>query len=95
MAEQEQKQSISAWERARGLMIVGAADLDLSRDVTEFEFDKIIETRQTQAVDIDARTDWLTANGYEVTRRNILNTDLVTAEERENDPEHVPAPGEE
>lgn len=59
---------LSDWEKTKGFIVTSE---NPSKSMTEEEFDSI-SINLKRGVDFDARTTFLEANGYEVTRENMI-----------------------
>lgn len=66
--------SITDWERKKNVVLVDHDDLD--RVVSEDDFNKMVAEEQTVGVNFADREAFLTDNGYELTRENLVNPDL-------------------
>lgn len=71
------KKSIIDWEKIQGKVIVDVSKIDLQKKVTLDEFTKIADENIYYATDYEFREKWLTDNGYEINRENLLNADLT------------------
>lgn len=67
---------IEEWEREKGMFIIDP-EIDLNQHLTEQEFTDIPMNRK-MGVDFKRRSEWLTNNGYDVTRGNLMDRNLVT-----------------
>lgn len=74
--------SVEYWEIKKGFIVV-AKDIKPETSMTEEEFD-LIPLHDKVGVNHSDRTKFLEANGYEVTRENMINSalsDRVTPDE--------------
>lgn len=69
---------IAEWERDLGLVINGKVDGE--QKVTAEDMDAMIYERGSTGVDYDARVQFLTDNGYEATRENLVDWQLPARE---------------
>lgn len=68
----ESKKTIKDWEQEKGVIVRGAQPLT---KLTEQEFNDIPDGEKT-GVNHKDRIQFLKDNGYEVTRENMINTEL-------------------
>jgi hypothetical protein len=68
--------SLKTLEKERGVLFTG--DVDLSKRYSEEEMDELLASDPTKYVGVDHedRTKFLKDNGYDVTRENMVNSDL-------------------
>lgn len=66
------KDTVEFWEKERGCIIISRKPTD---SMTEQEF-LDLPMYERLGVDHDSRVKFLKANGYEVTRENMVNADL-------------------
>lgn len=65
--------TVQEWEKEKGFIVING--MDLNQQLTEEEFVAIPLSERT-GVDHAQRTKFLTDNGYELTRGNMINSSL-------------------
>lgn len=80
----DQSKTIAEWEREKGVMFLDARKHPVNKKVTEDEFMEILQTSEGEyrGVTHDDREKWLKDNGYDVTRANMLDPDLLPKSEK-------------
>lgn len=73
-----QNKSFEEWEKQKGIFAYSLSKYKSSKQMSEEEFDALVERDRVDfhGVDYKARVEFLTKNGYEVTRENLVNSDL-------------------
>lgn len=76
MAEQETK-PVAAWEREANTFVTDET-VDLEEKITWDEFVKLymVDRSRSLGVNFEFREKWLKDNGYEVNRKNMIDTSL-------------------
>lgn len=67
--------TMSEWEQVKGCIVTTATQDDLSDPMTEEEFDAIPKLEK-HGVNYSDRIKFLQDNGYELTRANMIDSDL-------------------
>ena len=72
--------TIEQWEKEKGLIVID--DIDPKQELSEAEFNKRYSFlgSNTVGVNHEDRIQFLEANGYEVTRENMINSELSAKE---------------
>lgn len=74
MSESEIKQSITEWEKQKGMMLHG--EIHEGEPISEEGFMNMAKAAGFTGVDYESRTKFLKDNGYELTRRNYMSGEL-------------------
>jgi len=77
------KKTIAQFEEEKGMMFLDLTGINLKHKVTEEEFGELAATdnyKNVRGVAFDERKEWLSNNGYELTRANMLNPELPTVQ---------------
>lgn len=75
------KKSFEEWEKETGIFALDISKHDLSKSLTSDEFMGLVQGKLRSdftGVNYKFRVQWLKDNGYELTRENLLNSDLPT-----------------
>ena len=70
------QKTVEVWEREKGMMIVDADHTLLKKNLSADEFIKLSDHRGWRGVNYSNRVKFLQANGYEVSRENLMNAEL-------------------
>lgn len=80
MADQSSTKTIAEWEREHGIMFKDARKYPGNKKLTDEEFRELYSTNPDDwtGVNHEDREKWLKANGYELTRANMMDATLST-----------------